>query len=198
MRELFSRTDSYFLKVGLLPVVVPLPIQGDCGALKRGLLRLCLLCSSHINSLLRRALTAQHRRGESGPMASPGPLELFPPAPASDADRTAHFTSIASNTGELRLPDYVPLASSDEFSSGPLISTMVFREKLRIFARELDDDELEHMAGPPLLHENDLDLPTVRKVRGLGQWRRLFTAMFGCFCVGCAILIADIAIQSLA
>lgn len=164
VRELFGRTDSYFSRVGLLPVVVPLPIQGDCGALKRGLLRLCLLCSSHIDSLLRRALTAQHRRGEGGPVASSGPQETFPSAPASDVDRTAHITPIGSDVDELRPPDYVPLAPPDEVSSGPLISNMVLREKLKIFARELDDDELERMAGPPLLDEGDLDLPAVRKV----------------------------------
>lgn len=156
VRELLARTDTYFSKVGLLPVVLPLPIQGECGALKRGLLRSLILCSYHIHSQLRGALTEQRLGGTAAGTLSPsGTPTAFS---AQHATRRSSFGGTSPTAGS-------PSGAHLDPIEGALLPARILREKLRIFAWELGDEELQQTAGPCLLDKNELGLPALRKVR---------------------------------
>ncbi|KAL8447440.1 hypothetical protein Emed_004394 [Eimeria media] len=176
VRDLFSRTDAYFSRVGLLPLLLPLPIHGDCGALKRGLLRSCLLCSDHVHSNLRRALIHQQQQQQQQQEqqqqqqqtqqqqqqdSEGGPPSLSQGASSGAAEesssRGSRGASPAVGGDSPRAPPSNPIEEA-------LLPAKLLREKLRLFALELEDPELQQTAGAPLLSREELGLAHVREV----------------------------------
>ncbi|CDJ57553.1 hypothetical protein, conserved [Eimeria maxima] len=124
-RDLFARTDSYFSQVGLLPLLLPLPLQGECGALKRGLLRSFILSSSHIHSSLLAALTRSsstfHNTPTGTPRGAPSPSTDSPPGARSPGWTSGGVQGGATEV-PLRLPLRSPYATPHVgLSGGPLV-----------------------------------------------------------------------------
>ncbi|KAL8443678.1 hypothetical protein Emag_005851 [Eimeria magna] len=173
VRDLFSRTDAYFARVGLLPLLLPLPIHGDCGALKRGLLRSCVLCSDHVHSSLRRALLQQQQQKQQEQQQdqqqqqNPEGGTLTPSEGASSGVLPG-----AAEQSNLRSSRGTPSAGEGDSPKGPssnpieeaLLPAKLLREKLRLFALELEDPELQQIAGAPLLSREELGLAHLRQV----------------------------------
>lgn len=166
VRALLARTDAYFSKVGLLPVLLPLPIQGDCLALKRGLLRSCILCSDSIQSQVSRALTQQNsgRSSGEGPSLDGVSFSGDPSPPhLSSAASPHYFTRISSGSAQAPPEDCLTKSPLDPVERA-LLPAKILREKLRIYAVELQDKETHQAVGPPILTREELGTPYLQKV----------------------------------
>ncbi|KAL8425789.1 hypothetical protein Efla_004141 [Eimeria flavescens] len=184
VRELFARTDAYFSRVGLLPVLLPLPIHGDCGALKRGLLRSCILCSDHINSSLRRAALLQqqqqqqeqqqqqHQQQEQQQQEFAEGASLLPVGAPPSGVPSAQRVPLASSQSQTRCSSGGPRHAGEESPRGPcrdpvaegLLPAKMMLEKLRLLAAELGDPNQLTWEGGALLTNEELGLPHIRRV----------------------------------